>query len=188
MATIDQQIKALNRSLAKKDKVVKGAVRWSLNRAATMAKTRIIRGVARQHKLQNKVVKKRVYIGKAAADKMVAKITGYGQPVPAISLGNVRVMKKTGQVRAGKHSFPSAFYASGEKGYGKYIKGQGYQQTKLKKYQVLQRTTDKRYPLEVVKIEINDTVQSITPRVCQRIMQNEYPRIANREISRRLNQ
>ena len=182
------QLRAVNRRLKQSTHPVKAGASSALNKTASRIKSRVVKAVSGDVRVTQKHIRKRVYIRKSTAKTMMAKVTAYRRDIPVISMGiaNTRLTRKGSVVRIDGKSYAGAFIADGSAGYGRYIRGRGYQNTTLKSFQVLRRTGNSRYPIEVVKVIISPSVDRHTPKIAREQMQTEYPRIAQHEIDYRM--
>ena len=182
---LNSQVRAVNRQMKRSKRAVKVGASSALNKTADRIKSRVVKAVSTEENIQQKHIRKRVYISKSNPKKMRARVTAYQGDIPVISLG-AKELKRGKGVSAPKRRYPNAFIADGSKGYGKY-QGKGrYGSTKLARGHVLVRTSKSRYPLEVVKVEIRDSVKKHSPQIARKQMNDEYPRIAKHEIDYRL--
>lgn len=114
----------------------------TINRVATKAAKRSISSVAKEKNYPVKVIQRRVYLHKATVSKPRAVLKINARPMPAIRLGNVRVVKasggRPGGVRAGNHFIAGGFVRHVQWG-----------------PQILQRTGQARYPVVVVKYPLS---------------------------------
>lgn len=167
----------------------------ALNKTANAAKSAAIKGIAGDVKVPQKHIRKRLYSRVRVSDKRVARITGYRQDIPAISLGNVQtqVRKLRGQrlvsrssrdrrgryarrehagntsIRVGRHVYQNAFINK--------VNG---------KWHILRRTGEGRYPIELLAVKIRESVDLHVPDRARDAMAGQYPRLLKHELTWRL--
>ena len=185
---IDSQVRAVNRKLRQSIGPVRSGTSSALNKTATRIKSRVVKAVSGDTRVKQKHLRKRVFIKPSTGKTLRAKVTAYRRDIPVISLGaaNTRLTKNGAVVRIDGKAYPGAWIADGSGGFGKYVPGQGYKSTSLNSFQLLRRTGDSRYPVEVLKVEIRPSVDYHTPRISQQQMSTEYPRILSPEIDYRM--
>ncbi|MEY8247309.1 MAG: phage tail protein [Bermanella sp.] len=163
------QFAAIERRLKKYvNKDIPAATRTATNKAMSLAKTRLIRGVAKEAKVRPGAVRKRVKMIRASA-KGPAKFVISRRGVSIIDLG-ARQNKRG--VRAAGRQFDRAFIGTVQGG------GRGYKQ-------VLYRQGAARLPLWLPRIPIKMAVTRITPKVVARVFNGHFERLYQHEIKRR---
>ena len=143
-------------------------------------------------KVQQKYVRKRVYIRRSTAKTLQAKVTAYRRDIPVISLGAAQTLTKGKGVAAltrgdkGRFSQRSFSGNTSIKVGNKRYSDAFINKTRYGSWQVMRRKTKKRYPVEVLKIPISKSVDRHARRIVNEQMRKEYPRIAEHEISFRI--
>jgi len=167
--SIDKDIKRYSDRLSSyKAKDVKAAAASALSKTAAKAKTRTIRGVAKEAKLPVKVIRKKVYLKRAKANQLRARLKAYRNPVSLMSLNPKQTKRgrKNGGVRAGKHFVKGAFIVNGK--------------------QVFKRKGSARLPIEVQRVRIQKLVDRITLKVTMRVMKKDFKKLLLHELKYRL--
>ena len=164
---IQQQVQSLNRKIHRLATTeTQRATSSALNKTAAKIKTQVIRPVAKETRVQAKYVRKRVYIRRSKARTQYVRITAYRRDITLQSI-NPRQLKK-GFSGAGRR-YPDAFRAKGRNG----------------KQQIFQRKGKARLPVDVVRIPIAATVDRVVPKVAERLLRQEYPRLLRRDLEYR---
>ncbi len=178
--SLEQQIKQRAKKLNQISKhEAPRASAAALNKTSRMIVPRVIRKVSTEKKVPQKILRKRTFVSRATPRKQRAKIYGYAQAVAAVSL------LKTTQLL--KHA------RRGTNRRGVRVAGQQYDGAfinvlrKSGRFQVLRRTTDGRYPLEVIKIPIEDSYERALSTISQQKMKTEFRRLLMHELDYRLN-
>lgn len=188
---INAQVRAVNRKLKQSVTPVRAGASSALNKTASRIKSRVTKAVSADVQVQQKHVRKRVYIRKSTGKTMKALVTAYRRDIPVISLGiarttgtnkmsvssrdsrgrfNTRQHSGNTAIRVGNRTYQNAFINQ--------VQGGGWQ--------VMRRKGRARYPLEVLKVKISPSVDRHTPTIAREQMQTEYPRIAKHEIDYRM--
>lgn len=168
MNRTSKDIKRLNAKMEKLAKVeMRKASNSALNKTAARIKSRLVKQVATETKLQQKHIRKRVFIKKSSFKTLFARITAYRRDMPLISTGNARQNKKG--VRAAKQQHSSAFINN--------VNGRAH---------VLRRKSKARYPLELLKIAVVKIVDKFTRPIAQKIMKEDYPKLLRQEVEYRI--
>ncbi|MET4696949.1 phage tail protein [Endozoicomonas lisbonensis] len=173
---IDTQVRAVNRRLKKTATIEQRGASRALNTIAGRVRTRVVKTVSSEANIRQKNVRKRVYVNKSKPQNLRVRIVAYHRDIPVVSLG-AKTTRRRGGVKAEGRHYPDAFIADGSKGYGRYVRGEGYRPTWLITEQVMQRESSGRYPLEVLRVSIKEPVERHTPKVSREQMR-EFPRIA----------
>ncbi len=170
---LDHQIKQLSRKLGEiAFKDVQQAMATSLNKTATHVKGRTVRGVSKETGIKQKILRKRVFISRANKQKQRAKITTYSQGVPIIVLlspGQRKPNRRRKGLRLGKRFYKSAFINN--------VRGNP---------QALKRVGESRYPIEVLRIDIEKIADRIQKKVATRAMDGFYRRTLANDLKFRL--
>lgn len=173
--SIEKQINAAMRRLSHiSTRVVVQAISSSLNKTATHVKGRTIKGIAKEAGIKQKPVRQRLFVSRSTARKTRARVRTYTQGVPVVSLlsPSQRVPgKRRKGIKAGRHFFQGAFINT--------VQSNG-------KPQVMKRRGKERYPVDVLKIDIEKPAKRIQKVVGQRAMRDFFPRTLAHELRYRL--
>ncbi len=168
--SIDSQIQRLTKGFRDVSKrQIPAAHSSAVNKTVSKVKTRTVRGVSRETKVPAKFIRKRFVVSRSKPRLPRSKLTAYQQGVSVASFArNPAVGKK---VRAGGKFYPDAFYNSAPQG----------------GVLAYRRKGGARYPIDVLKVDIEEPINRIMPKVSQRVFKNEYPVILRRELIFRAN-
>jgi hypothetical protein len=175
---LDRQIKQLARKLGNIKRIeVPRANAAALNGIGRRSRTRIVSGVAKETRIPQKEIRRKTYLARATAKNQQAKLTGYARPVAAASLlskGQRANKIGTGTNRRGVsargYSWPGAFLQRGNND----------------NVHVFRRSGKDRYPIEVIKIDINKPFQRVMRVVPKRLMKSDYGRLLRHELDFRI--
>jgi len=199
MSYIDKEI---NRAIHNLNSVSKVAVPRASAQAINKVSAKVVRvsvkETAHKIKVPQKVVKPRVKLvkAKAKAKQPTSYIKIRRGNIPAISLGSARtqVRRQKGQylvsqarrgkngryakrkysgntsIKVGRHIFPNAFL----------------QKLKNGRWHIMQRTTDKSYPIKVVSIPLSHTITRSFERHSNAMLKREMPVELKRALSHQL--
>lgn len=165
---LDLAVKRLEKKLSKISKVeTDRAYSAAVNKVAARIKTRVVRAVAGDTKIAQKVVRRRIYLRRSRAKTGKAVITFYGKPVNAIDT-NYSLLKRGYKV-AGT-LYPRTFFAKG----------------KGPRHQIFQRKGAARYPIAPVRIPISDEVERYAVPITAQLMKTEFPDLLRHELGVRI--
>ena len=119
--------------------------------------------------MPQKHIRKRFVINRSKPSKPRSKIIAYEQGVSVASIARTPASGKRG--RAAGKLYGSAFFNSAPQG----------------GVLAYQRKGRARNPIEVVKVDIKDSVDRVLPKVSQRVMSKEFPLLVRRELIYRIN-
>lgn len=194
----DEAVKKAQRILKELDnKQLLYAQRRVFKRLVNKASTVTSRETAKSERLPVKLLRERLRVKHlTVANNTAAQVRLFRNRVPAIRLGlsSMQLGKKGAQVT-------SASVRLGNGQFGKReISGQTsmkvgkrvfqnvfLQQLKSGKWHVMQRTTDARYPIEVVGVDIEVPITSSAKRNFESAILNELPTAMLRELNYRIN-
>lgn len=159
----------------------------ALNKTGAMARTRIIRGVAKQAKVPISTVRKRVYLVRARSGDLKIVQMGYARPVSLMSLIRNKQpdegRRRRRKLRVNKKTYPNAFVRKGRNGNVQVFERNGQKGRQGKgrwaKYKNLEK-------LSRVEIPIQKDVKQVLPKVNRRVFDSEFRRIFAHEYSFRL--
>lgn len=140
----------------------------ALNKSAKRIKTRVVRGVSKETKVVQKHIRKKVFIKRSTPRTQKAEFRVYRRDIAAIGL-NPRTSRKGVRVAGKLHSgaFINTLRKTGQR-------------------HVLKRKGVKRYPVEIIKIPISESVDKISRKVAVRVMRQDYPKLLQHELVYRL--
>jgi len=177
---IDVQIRRLELKLTKfAYKEVPRAHSSALNKTAAKIQTRVIRAVSEDAGVKSKFIRNRFFIKKSKPSTMKAVLSGYGRDIPLISIVESTALsfsKKTGKrkykgIRAGGKLYQRAFYQK---------------VGPSKKLHILQRETEKTYPIRLPKIPLSKSVKRLMPKITQQLVHSEYRRLVVSALNYRI--
>lgn len=159
----------------------------ALNKTGALARTRIIRGVAKQAKVPVSTVRKRVYLVRARSGDLKIVQMGYARPVSLMSLIRNKQpdegRRRRRKLRVNKQTYPNAFVRRGSNGNVQVFERNGKLGRQGKgrwaKYKNLEK-------LSRVEIPIQSEVNEVLPKVNRRTFNNEFMRLFQHEYSFRL--
>lgn len=149
----------------------------ALNKVAKTIRARSVKGLNKETRIPQKLLRKRVFLGKATAKKQTAEIKNYVKPVPASAL----LTKNQIATKLGTGTNRRGVKAKGYEWRGAFI-----QPGKNENIQVFKRRSNKRLPVEAIKVPIDSQAQIIVPKVARRAMKSNYRRILENDLRFRL--
>lgn len=150
------------------------AVSSALNKTGAKIRTLVIRDVAKETKVPQKLIRKKAYFSKSTARKQRASISLYRSGVPLISIA--------GGKNAVQEPAPGWISVKGffvERGFINTVKRTG-------KRHVLQRKGKARNPIDVVKINIHRAIDKSVPKRTAQLMRSDFPRLLKRDLEYRI--
>lgn len=159
----------------------------ALNKTGSLARTRIIKGVASSVKVPVSQVRKRVYLSRSNVRTLKIVQIGYAKPISLVALIR-NPSPDTGRrrrraLRVNKKTYPEAFIRTGKNGKVHVFERNGKKGRQGKgrwaKYKNLDR-------IDKVGIEIQPTVEKVLPKVQRRVYQSDFRRIFAHEYNYRL--
>ncbi|WP_417534203.1 phage tail protein [Marinobacterium stanieri] len=181
---VDELVKKL--SIIKEKEIDRGVAR-ALNRTLRAGRTEAAKEIRQRTKLPSAIIKKRMYERKATSKKQSAFLYLYYRGVAAISLPGVRDTGRYVKGRRGRQG--RGVRARG----GFHYRDSWITDSKTKSgLQVFTETiakpgSDKKYELEVERVELRPHFDEIGQRVLDRQMQNHFPQRLRAELNYRLN-
>lgn len=178
--SIKSQIEGLSRKLdAIKSIEVPRAISYVLNETARKGKTQITKAVKEETGVAASVIKNRFYNSNSTAKKLKSKVTVYRRDIPAISLGvaqtRLRIKKGRiiggGSIKVGNKTFKNTFVN---------------QTGKNRKWHVLRRLSSKRYPIEVVKVDMVSAINKHAKRVMFGVYSADFEKNLIGELNHRV--
>ncbi len=187
MNSIDRElVQAVKNLSALQKTAVPKASAMAINRIAPRAILRSMRETSKVVKIKQKVIRPRARLKKANAKKPEAHVRVNRSDVPAISIGTARtqIRQKKGRlqvsqakrsrngryakrelsgntaIRVGRHKFENAFLQKLENG----------------RWHIMQRTSDKRYPIKVCKVPIVNEITSAFEKHSQALIKTDMPK------------
>jgi hypothetical protein len=178
----DLALAVKNLSSLQKDAVPKASA-MAINRIATRAISRSVKETAKAVQIKQKVIRPRATINKATGKRPVAFVTVVRADVPAISIDTARtqIKRKKGQYLVSRSSRGSS---------GRYLKREHSGNTaivvgrhkfqnaflqKLKngRWHIMQRSSDRRYPIQVCKVPIVTEITTAFNKHSQALIQSD---------------
>lgn len=183
---IEQQVAKLDALLGSiNQKQMPRAVVSALNKTAPLARTRTIKGTAKQTKIQQKLIRQRVFVRRATTRTMTASIRAYTRGVGVIHMkprdtgkGGWKNRRGSGVKAAGGRQYRNAFVAKTPGG-----KKQVFERTGRVTGNAARRNY---HHITVVREPIRQAVENIAPRVAKRVMQSRFHGLLAHEIDRRI--
>ncbi|MFH4619380.1 MULTISPECIES: phage tail protein [Vibrio] len=187
MTAIDKQLALAVKNLSGLQKsAVPRASAMAINRVATRAVVHSIKDAAKTIKVKQKVLRPRATINRATAKRPVAYVRVRRNELPAISIDTARtqIKRKKGRmlvsgvargqrgrfvkrefsgntsIVVGRHKFKDAFL----------------QQLRNGRWHIMQRTSDRRYPIQVCKVPVSAEITSAFERNSARLMKSDMPK------------
>lgn len=155
------------------------AVSSALNKSAKKVVTPVVREVSKGAKVPQKHVRKRTFISRASSRKLRAKVSGYVYPIPLISV----IKTKTILSKARRGTNRRGVRAAGRQYDGAFINVH----RRSGRFQVFRRKTSRRYPLEVISIDVSKSFRASLEREAPRVMRQDFPKLLLHELKYRTN-
>lgn len=175
LSGFEQDIKKLSKTLYKISEVEgPRAVSSALNKTGAKIRTRVIRDVAKEAKVPQKIIRKKAYFNRSTAKKQRATLSLYRSGVPLISIAGG---KNAIQSPAPGWISVKGFFV--ERGFVNRVRRTG-------KRQIFQRKGKSRHPIDVVKINIYPMVDKYTPIHTERLMRGEFPTLLKKDLQYRI--
>lgn len=188
MNEFDKQLTVAVKNLSALDKkAVPRASAMAINRVAKRAISHSVKDASKAVRLQQKIIRRYARVSrKATAKNPEANVRVRRTDIPAIYIGTARtqIRKRRGHyqvqranrssdgryakreisgftsIKVGKHSFENAFL----------------QKLKNGKWHIMQRTSDKSYPIKVCAIPINKEITSAFETNSKKLMKTDMPK------------
>jgi hypothetical protein len=184
MNSIDRDLALAVKNLSSLQKnAVPKASAMAVNRIATRAISRSVKDTAQAVQIKQKVIRPRATITRATQNRPVAYVRVRRFDVPAISIDTARtqIRRKRGQflvsqaqrgsngrygkrqysgytaIKVGRHKFQNAFL----------------QKLKNGRWHIMQRTSDRRYPIQVCKVPIVTQITTAFNKHSQALIQSD---------------
>jgi hypothetical protein len=154
----------VRRMIKSGDKIATQAAARALNRAASNVRTRATKVIAKNLKIAQKHVRRRIYVKKANRRKLVAQIVTYARAFNPVNLG---ARQHSRGVTGGGGAWPGAFIQHGK--------------DKRRKF-VFKRTSKERLPIESQKVRMF----SLADRALPKISDEQANEVVNRELPREI--
>lgn len=146
----------------------------AVNRVASRAVSRSTARVANTTKVPRRLVRGRVRLVKASMNSPTATLKVRRNNLPAIALGKASLRKPRGKsgavLKIGPFTFPGAFI----------------QQLANGRWHVLRRTTNSRYPIEVVKIPMTTPLTEAYTDEVNKLMETDMPKELSAALSNQM--
>lgn len=174
--SLDSDIANVKRRLEGLSKVeVPRAYASAVNKVMAKIKTQIVKEVAPELGVAAKLVRKRVFVKKATANKLRGVVTVYTSNIPGIAVkpnlkrstrNNARGRRASNKIKIGKQTFRPAFVNF-------FGKGSGAD----RKLHVLYRTSADRYPIKIAMVPLKAEVEKRAAPIAQRLMESDFKRL-----------
>lgn len=176
---MQQQVKRLERRLKLyAEKEVPRATARVLNRGTKAVASKVTKTVAAEVKVKSSILKKQVFSGRATRGSLRSYVKSYLRPISAARLISASRLQKAAPrgtnrkgVRVAGLQFDHAFINKGGKS---------------NQYKVLVRKGAARYPLRMVTIAIDRSVNAHQLPISERFMRDDFVRQYKRELEFRL--
>lgn len=151
----------------------------AVNKVMAKIKTQIVKEVAPELGVAAKLVRKRVFVKKATANKLRGVVTVYTSNIPGIAVKpnlkqsaryNARGRRASNKIKIGNQTFSPAFVNK----YGK-----------KKELHVLYRTSKERYPIKMAMVPLRAAVEKRALPIAQRLMGAEFERLVLADLKYR---
>ena len=185
MSRVLREVAALDGQLdAVSGKQLLRAESAALNKSAALSRTRVVRLVAKEVGVPQKLIRGRLYINKSTPKRRRARLLAYVKGVSLIHLnprdtgkGGWRRRKGKGVRARGGHHYPDAFVARGLN---------GRQQVFERNLKVSYRDGKKYHHVDVVRLPIEKEVERHAARVTREIMSSRLGDLLSHEMAWRL--
>lgn len=175
MSSFDADLKVLAKKLYNLASVEgPRAVSSALNKTGALTQTQVVKDVSKDSKIPQKIIRRKAFIGKSTARKQRTTISMYRTGVPLISLATG---KNSIQEPAPGWISVKGFFV--ERGFINRVRKTG-------KKQVFQRKNRLRYPIDVVRVNIHQIVDTSMPKLTAQKMRDDFPRLLRRELEYRI--
>lgn len=175
MSAFDADLKVLAQKLHKMASIEgPRAVSSALNKTGALIQTQVVKDVSKDSKIQQKIIRKKAFIRKSTAKKQRTTISMYRTGVPLISLATGK-----NAIQEPAHGFISVKGFFVERGFINKVKRTGQRQ-------VFQRAGRKRYPISVVRVNIQRIVDVSMPKRVSQKMNTDFPRLLRRDLEYRI--
>ncbi|VUD48442.1 hypothetical protein TDB9533_01234 [Thalassocella blandensis] len=175
---IERQIKRYQKKLNKIAGVeTPRATASALNKTARSVIPKVVRYVSQETKVPQKFIRKKTFVSRATSRKQRAKIYGYAQAIPVVSLLKTKQLLKGARRGTNKRGVRVA----GRQYDGAFINVL----RKSGRFQVLKRLGKGRYPLEVIKIPIEKEYERALEFFSRQKMRDDFPLLLKRDLQYR---
>lgn len=168
MKSIDQQLRQLEKELLGiETKLARQATASALNLTARKVVTDTVRETAQDLAIQQKYVRKKIFVRRARQAALRAKVSLYARDIPVAATGRVTGGRPgKGVARVGRKAFPGAFV--------NLVKGREH---------VLRRRTDQRYPIDVETYPLSRVGPKKLERAAAYRMREDFLKALRREFA-----
>lgn len=181
-AQLDRQITEMVRKLNEiRATEVPQAFATGLNKAGTQASTQIVRGIAADLALQQKLIRKRVYLKRATRNRLEARIRSFYRGINLIDLKprdtgkykkGVRGRVGSGVRARGGHHYYGGWIAKSPRGQRLAFE-RGFKR-------------GGKTPIDVLRIPIKAEVDRIAPRATRQVIDAKLPQLIAHELQFRI--
>jgi hypothetical protein len=175
MSSFDADLKVLAKKLYNLASVEgPRAVSSALNKTAALIQTQVVKEVAKEAKIPQKIIRKKAFIRRSTAKKQRTTISLYRTGVPLITLAGGK-----GAVQEPAPGWISVKGFFVQRGFINRVRKTG-------KNQVFQRKNRLRYPIDVVRVNIHQIVDASMPKHTAQKMRDDFPRLLKRDLEYRI--
>lgn len=187
MSNLDRElVQAVNNLSALQKSAVPKASAMAINRVATRAISRSVKDTAKAVRIKQKVIRPRATLKKASGKTPVAYVRVRRFDVPAISIDTARtqVRRKKGKMLVSssqrgsngrftqrEHSGNTAIVVGRHKFENAFL-----QKLKNGRWNIMQRTSDARYPIKVCKVPIVNEITRAFEKHSQSLIKTDMPK------------
>ncbi|MDK1289783.1 phage tail protein [Pseudoalteromonas umbrosa] len=195
--SLDAQVRKLEKTLMTLDNnQARNARNRALNRSSKRLATLVSRDTAKTERLKVGLIKKKIRISQYRAKGLAVVVIGR-TAIPAIKIGAARsqVKRRKGKnlisqakrgergrfakrehagntaIKVGRHTFNNAFLQRLESG----------------RWHIMQRTSDSRYPIDIAKVPIQQSITTAATKYSKNIIDEYLPTILIKDMNYRIN-
>lgn len=174
-----QQIKQLEKTLRQYANVeVPRATASALNKISPKVKNQLVKTTAKEVKVPGKFLKRQIFTSRAKSKSLSAYVKSYLRPVSAVRLLPTSTLLKARPrgtnrrgVRVAGQQFDGAFINLG---------------SKSGRFYVLRRLGKGRYPIEVIAIKIDRSIDANQLPLAEKFMRADFVRLYKHELQYRI--
>lgn len=150
------------------------AVSSALNKSGAKIRTIVVKETSKETKVPQKMIRKKAFIRSSTARTQKTTISLYRTGVALISLATG---KNSIQTPAPGYIAIKGFFV--QRGFINKLRRTG-------KRQVFQRRTQKRMPIDVVKVAIYHAVDKVMPKATKSVMDADFGKLLKHELEHRI--
>jgi len=170
MQGLDQQLREMENALnAIATKEIPRVHASAANKTIGKVRTQVVKIVSRETGVKSKIIRKRFVVQRAKPSFLRARVSVWQQSVNVADVARNAAPGK--KVRVAGKVYPRSFYNNAKSG----------------KLLALQRKGSARYGIEIVKIDIKQSIDKHLPKISEELMRLEHPKLVRRELLFRIN-